>query len=61
MFVTDFIRTLHMAGYGRGTPGVGDGMTVTVKCPCGQSWTYSRPKNYGGSAFSDKRCPKCSK
>lgn len=33
--------------------------TVTVYCHCGETWTYKRPRHYGGKAFSDKCCPRC--
>lgn len=33
--------------------------TVTVHCPCGETWTYRRPSHYGGKAFLDKQCPRC--
>lgn len=32
---------------------------ITVHCPCGEVWTYKRPRHYGGKAFSTKACPAC--
>lgn len=36
-------------------------MTVTKTCSSGHSYTYTKPRHYGGAAFDTRRCPTCGK
>lgn len=57
-FAVDFKRIWDVLG----PKDRGDIVNVTVKCPCGHTWTYQQPRHYGGSAFAGvKRCPNCGK
>lgn len=58
-FVGSFVESFMDAYEGAKPTQPGSAYVCTVRCPCGEIWTYCRPRNYGGNAFRNLRCPEC--
>lgn len=68
MTFTSFLMVMHavlassMGGGYRVAHHGPEAVVIDARCGwCGHTWTYRRPRHYGGSAFQNLRCPNCTK